>query len=127
MSTVRALTTALVLAALFIAGSAQAQEDRIDPLGGTHRNQHSPQHFAFEFRLSPYSPDIDSDPALNGKTPYKDSFGTTPRVFIGAEMDWQALRIPHLGSLGPGVSAGCDQPGCARTVRHAAQRLHPVR
>jgi hypothetical protein len=86
--------------------NAQAQEDRVDPLGGREHGVHSPQHFAVEVRLSPYKPDIDSDPALNGKAPYEKAFGTAPRFFIGGEFDWQALRIPHLGSLGPGVSIG---------------------
>lgn len=89
------------------AATAQAQEDRVDPLGGgREHNIHSPQNFAFELRFSPYTPNIDSDPALDGATPYKTVFGTKPRVFVGAEFDWQALRIPHLGSLGPGVSVG---------------------
>jgi hypothetical protein len=99
-------TGALAIAASFATATAQAQEDRLDPLNGRKHDHHSPQHFAAEIRLSPYTPDIDSDPALNGQTPYKDVFGTAPRFFIGAEMDWQALRIPHVGSLGPGVSIG---------------------
>jgi hypothetical protein len=33
-------------------------------------------------------------------------FGTSPRLLVSAEFDWQALRIPHLGTLGPGVGAG---------------------
>jgi hypothetical protein len=88
------------------AGTAQAQEDRVDPLSGREHSIHSPQHFAFELRFSPYHNDIDSDPALHGETPYATAFGTAPRFFIGAEFDWQALRIPHLGSFGPGVSIG---------------------
>ena len=99
-------TGAVVAAALLASASAQAQEDRLDPLTGRHNGVHSPQHFAAEIRLSPYTPDVDSDPSLNGKTPYKQLFGTAPGLFIGAELDWQALRIPHFGSLGPGISAG---------------------
>jgi hypothetical protein len=98
--------SALALAASLGAATAQAQEDRIDPLGGKEHGIHSPQHFAFELRFSPYTNNIDSDPALNGQAPYKKVFGTAPRFFAGAEIDWQALRIPHVGSLGPGVSAG---------------------
>jgi hypothetical protein len=97
---------ALLLTTLVAAGTARAQEDRVDPLSGHEHGAHSPQHFAFELRLSPYHNDIDSDPGLHGQTPYATAFGTAPRFFIGAEFDWQALRIPHLGSLGPGVSAG---------------------
>ena len=104
--TTGALFFAALAATLGAPAAAQAQEDRIDPLGGREHGKHSPQHFAFELRFSPYKPDIDSDPALNGKTPYQNVFGTAPRFFIGGEFDWQALRIPHLGSLGPGVSIG---------------------
>ncbi len=102
-------TTVLLLAALAVTLAptpAHAQEDRLDPLGGKEHGVHSPQHFAAELRFSPYTPDIDSDPALNGQTPYRNVFGTAPRFFIGAEFDWQAVRIPHLGTFGPGVSVG---------------------
>lgn len=70
------------------------------------RNFESPQHFELELRLAPYKADIDSDPALNGATPYNNVFGSTPRILVGVEFDWQVLRIPHVGSLGPGVSVG---------------------
>ncbi len=99
-------TGAALGAALFTSVSAHAQEDRLDPLSGKHSSAHSPQHFEAEIRISPYTPDVDSDPALDGKTPYKTLFGTAPGLFFGAEFDWQALRIPHFGSLGPGVSVG---------------------
>ncbi len=104
--TLRHITAgALALAATLGAAKARAQEDRIDPLGGKEHGIHSPQHFAFELRFSPYTNNIDSDPALIG-APYKAAFGTAPRFFAGAEFDWQALRIPHAGSLGPGASVG---------------------
>jgi hypothetical protein len=102
----RAPAIAALLVAMLFASTAHGQEDRLDPLSGKHRYFESPQHFAAELRISPYTPDIDSDPRLGGQTPYKDVFGSSPRVFIGGELDWQAVRIPHLGTLGPGVSAG---------------------
>jgi hypothetical protein len=102
----RTLTAAVIGAATLFARPARAQEDRVDPLSGKHSSQHSPQHFALELRLSLYSPNIDSDPALKGKTPYRDVFGTSPQVLLGAEMDWQAIRFPHFGSLGPAASVG---------------------
>jgi hypothetical protein len=95
----------LALATALAAPLAGAQ-DFLDPLPGRHHDFHSPQNFALEFRFSPYQPDVDSDPALNGATPFKDVFGDKPRFFAGAEIDWQALRIPHFGTLGPGLSAG---------------------
>ena len=78
------------------------------------RNYESPQNFAFELRMGPYIPDIDSDPALGGKqiwhqvfgNPYQSVFGTSQRLLVAAELDWQVLKIPHFGNLGPGVSFG---------------------
>lgn len=63
----------------------------------------SPQRFALEIRVGLYRPDVDSDPALGGKNPYEQSFGTNRRVSFGLELDWQVLRIPHVGTLGPGL------------------------
>lgn len=99
-------TSAIVVAGLLGARNARAQEDRLDPLGGRHNDYHSSQNFAVEFRFSPYTPNIDSDPALNGNAPFAKVFGDKPRFYAGAEFDWQALRIPHFGTLGPGLSVG---------------------
>ncbi|MGH7327878.1 MAG: MXAN_2562 family outer membrane beta-barrel protein, partial [Polyangiaceae bacterium] len=62
----------------------------------------------------PYLPNIDSDPALHGRqvwhdvfgNPYQSVFGTTQRMLVAAEFDWQVLKIPHFGNFGPGVSLG---------------------
>ena len=64
------------------------------------------QNFAFELRFGPYKPQIDEEPALGGKRPYETAFGTMPRLLIALELDWQMLRIPHLGTLGPGLGIG---------------------
>jgi len=107
VNSMRFTAGALVVAATLGASAvARAQEDRVEPLGGKEHGKHSPQHFAFELRFSPYTPNVDSDPALHGQMPYKTAFGTAPRLFAGAEFDWQALRIPHVGPFGPGVTAG---------------------
>ncbi len=98
------------LALLGITTEARAQ-DRSNALESRHRKFESPQNFAFEFRFSPYRPDIDSDPALHGQRPYRDIFGSMPRLLIAAELDWQAVRIPHLGTLGPGISVGYTSMG----------------
>lgn len=84
---------------------ARAQEGA-GALASRHSEYQSPQYFALELRFSPYTPDIDSDPALGGKTPYATVFGTSPQVLIAMELDWQAVRIPHVGTLGPGVGIG---------------------
>lgn len=97
---------AVVGAAAFgVAIDASAQE-REDPIGGGPRKFESPQNFAAEIRFAPFYPAIDSDPALHGATPFKDTFGSAPRLLVSAELDWQAYRIPHLGTIGPGLGVG---------------------
>jgi hypothetical protein len=75
---------------------------------GTPASEHpyrSAQNFALELRFSPYTPQIDDEPGLNG-TPYADTFGTNAHLFIGLELDWQTFRIPHVGTIGPGLGVG---------------------
>lgn len=75
---------------------------------GTPATEHpyrSAQNFALELRFSPYTPQIDQEPGLKG-TPFADTFGDKARLFVGLELDWQTLRIPHLGTLGPGAGVG---------------------
>jgi len=88
----------------FVSRTAEAQ---VVEGGSWHRNERppeSPQRFAFEFRLGPYSPHIDDD--FPQTKPFETTFGTDQRWFIGAEFDWQILRIPKLGTLGPGIGWG---------------------
>ncbi len=73
-----------------------------------HVPRESPQHWELELRFSPYSPRIDDEPGLKG-TPYKDTFGTMKRLLFSLELDYQALRIPYVGALGPGLSVGYTQ------------------
>lgn len=87
-------------------GRARGQVAAEQALVGRHTNFQSPQYFALELRFSPFTPDIDSDPALHGTAPYATAFGTNPRLLIAAELDWQAARIPHIGTIGPGLSIG---------------------
>ncbi len=75
---------------------------------GTPAQEHparSAQNFALELRVSPYSPAVDEEPGLR-KTPFRDRFGDATRVAIGIELDWQTLRIPFVGTIGPGLGAG---------------------
>ena len=106
----RALVASTVALAVLLppaAASAEgASEEREDELGVRHHEYHSPQHFAVELRFSPYRPRIDSDPALGGGNPYATVFGQGQPVMFAAEFDWQALRIPHVGTIGPGVGVG---------------------
>lgn len=70
------------------------------------RSRHeSTQNFLVELRGGPWYPDVDAE--FNGRaTPFADMFGTTDRLLLGAELDWQFLRINPIGSLGLGVGAG---------------------
>ncbi len=65
----------------------------------------SPQSAAFEARFGPYSPQVDSEPGLKGK-PYEQVFGSGAQFYFGFEFDWQAVRIPWVGVLGPGFAWG---------------------
>ncbi len=80
----------------------------------TQRPYRSAQHFALELRFSPYRPQVDDDPKLTGR-PFESAFGTTPRLFVGLELDWQTFRIPHVGTIGPGLGVG--YVGMSQTVR----------
>src|SRR5262249_37079082 len=84
--------------------------------GYLFKREPSPQSFAAEIRLGTYLPNVDSDPNLQGRAPFASTFGCcadgvttscSPRpLFFGVELDWQVLRIPLIGSLGPGFGLG---------------------
>ncbi len=89
--------------------SAHAGQD--DEILSPHHIEHqqSSRDGVVELRFGPYLPRVDSDPALNGATPFRDFFGTTGRVLVGVEVDWQVYRLKKWGSIGPGVSASYTQ------------------
>ncbi|MGH7434074.1 MAG: MXAN_2562 family outer membrane beta-barrel protein [Polyangiaceae bacterium] len=94
---------AVVSSAVSFAVPARAQLVGTDSFERPRKTFASPQRFAFEARFAAFWPEVDSDPALNGKTPFGDLYGKGPQLLAGAEFDWEALRIPHLGTLGPGL------------------------
>jgi hypothetical protein len=101
-----AVSSALMVVMILTAGEGEARaDDETGVLMTGHRQFESPQNFNIELRFSPYTPRVDYDPSLSG-TPYTDTFGSSPRVEVAMEFDWEVLRIPHLGSLGPGLSLG---------------------
>lgn len=102
---IRPLIGALSLLITGISAPAFAQQSR-DTSGDsalTGPRDRSPQHAAFELRFGRYVPEVDEN--VPG-SPFREFFGTTDRFLIGFEIDWQALRIPHLGSVGPGLGFG---------------------
>ena len=98
-----ALTTTACLSLLSLTAQAQG----VDEFGayGTRRGtqSESKQEAAFEFRIGRYLPEVDS--GVDG-TPFKSSFGSANRYLVGAEVDWQLFRIPHFGTLAPGLGWG---------------------
>jgi hypothetical protein len=102
---VKGFALALALGSFGVVRVASAQG--VDEFGayGTQQANHgeSPQYGAFEIRFGRYLPDVDS--SVQG-TPFKDTFGDSSRYMFGLEADWQAVRFPHLGTLGPGVGWG---------------------
>lgn len=106
-----ARTASFVLAAAssalgVLASEGNAKADTHDELGHYERQRRtseSPQDVAIELRFGRYVPNADE--GLNG-TPYKDVFGDKSRYYVGAEVDWQLLRIPMFGTIAPGLGAG---------------------
>jgi len=97
-------------ACCFSAGSlayGQSRTEGVDEFGGYGSRRgvqsESKQEAAFELRFGRYVPEVDSQ--LNS-TPFKDTFGGDTRYMFGAEVDWQVLRIPHFGTLAPGIGWG---------------------
>jgi hypothetical protein len=105
------------VAASAVSFSGRALADQADMLGRYDRDarvHESPQDAAVEIRFGRYVPDADR--GVSG-TPYKDTFGSGNRFYAGIEADWQLLRIPYLGTLGPGFGIGYTKSSAyARTA-----------
>ena len=103
----RALALFTGVGCFAIARAALAQGvDDLGPYGYDENTFASPQHAALELRFGRYLPDVDSEFDSSGQTPFADHFGKKNRYLLGMELDWQAFRIPHLGTLGPAVGWG---------------------
>jgi opacity protein-like surface antigen len=97
----------VAMAALLAAslGSFEAKALELGTRASTHPYR-SAQHFALELRFSPYYAQVDEDPKIAAREPFSSTFGSGPRFMIGLEVDWQTLRIPHIGTIGPGLGLG---------------------
>lgn len=92
----------LLALGIFDAKLARAQGiDEFGRYGPRTRETQSKQVGAFELRIGRYVPRVDDE--FSNATPYRDTFGTKNRYSFGIEVDWQVLRIPHFGTLGPGI------------------------
>lgn len=99
----------LACSALVLLWTAAAQAQGVDavgPYGITEETFQSPQNAALELRFGPYLPNIDDEFEGAGQAPFERFFGNENRYLIGFEIDWQLLRIPHVGTLGPGFGWG---------------------
>jgi len=116
---VAALPSAVAAVLLFGAPAARA-DDETGVLASRHKTYESPQNFAIEIRIGPYHPRIDTAPELGNTGPYQAIFGNDMRWEVAMEFDWQAYRIPHVGTIGPGISAGYTSSSAL------APLVHPV-
>jgi hypothetical protein len=107
------IRTTLAVAAsgsvLLFASLASAQQEAAREYTYSFRDRRpaeSPQSVAIELRVGRYVPNVDSEFSGAGPGPYQQMFGDSNRYSIGFEVDYQALRIPFLGTLGPGFGFG---------------------
>ena len=77
----------------------EAQEEDNAPI----RRYHSPQHFAFQFTLGPYRPDVDSEFG-SSRQPYRDYFGPDRHLMGQIQLDYQFWR--KMGTAAIGLGAG---------------------
>jgi hypothetical protein len=102
---VKAVAAASLALSTLVSHYAFAQG--VDEFGGYGRQRgrqsESKQEAAFELRVGRYVPEVDDDVA---GSPFERSFGNSNRYLFGAEVDWQLVRIPHFGTLAPGLGWG---------------------
>ena len=103
----RRLFAGLMTATCLLLPSAAARAQGVDEFGGYGSRRgvqsESKQEAAFELRFGRYVPEVDG--GVDG-SPFQSTFGSSNRYLFGVEVDWQVLRIPHFGTLAPGVGWG---------------------
>lgn len=97
----------LLLLPLFLLAARPAAAQEALPEAARYQ---SPQHFALEIKLGPFTPDIDAE-FSGGIKPYEDLFGDDPGLMLQAEFDFQIWR--GFGSIGLGGSIGFFDKGAA--------------
>ena len=113
---------AVVFTTMFFANAEPARaDDETGVLSARHKSYESPQNFAIELRLGPYHPRVDTAPELGASGPYQAIFQDSLRWEFAVEFDWQAYRIPHFGTIGPGVSAGYTSSSALAPFVHPVQ------
>jgi hypothetical protein len=111
---------AILTAALSTKPALAQGVDEFGAYGGLEDRGHvrTPQEVAVEVRFGHYRPDIDDD--LSG-SPYRDIFGGDKRWQIGAELDWQVLRLPRTLSFGPGIGFGFTRSSAKAPLADGSQ------
>lgn len=100
-----ALVAGVGAASLAWGSPAAAQGiDQFGPYGYDEHSYETPQEASFELRFGPYLPRVDDE--FGGSGPFERHFGDENRYLLGFEGDWQLLKIPYVGTLGPGVGFG---------------------
>lgn len=66
--------------------------------------QETPSIVTIEARFGPYRPEVDR--GVDRGTPWKDTFGSAPRLMAGAEIDVTPIHLDSLGSIGFGALFG---------------------
>src|SRR5690606_37859934 len=79
----------------------------------------SPQDVLVELRFGRYVPNADE--GVEG-TPFVDIFGDSNRYYGGIEVDWQALRIPYVGTFGPGFGIGYTRASAKALLENSEGR-----
>jgi len=97
------LSSLFALGVFALATPARAEVDELGRYGAPQYSQESEQDLAIELRFGRYVPNVDDDLP---ERPYESTFGSSSRYYGGLEVDWQALRIPYFGTLGPGFGIG---------------------
>jgi hypothetical protein len=116
---VKRLVLGLILGLSHVASAKAQGVDEFGAYGRIANHGESSQIGLVEARFGPYNPNVDK--SVSG-SPYKDTFGDSTRYMLGLEGDWQLLRIPHLGTLGPGLGWGYTRSsGYARLTSDPGQ------
>lgn len=93
----------------------------------------TPRYFTFELKLGSYFPLIDSEPGLNGKTPYADTFGPNAGM-LRFDADVEKFIYQGWGSVALGLGVGYaeifaaahDDTGAISQVK-TGLRFYPIR
>lgn len=87
-------------------GQAVFHDDSFPPLeserSDSDEHGRSPRTMAVEFRIGPYSPDVDSG-LSNGATPEQTVFGTSTHLLYQLEVDYDLLKSFGTLAIGAGI------------------------